>query len=190
MPRLKAEDNLAPVRNQIADLVASNSKVIEFGCGKGDLLIQLSTKIKTGLGIDKSRTAIENAIRKRDIGNIKNVEFVCTNLYRGYTPPDTYDYSVACLFFHVILPSKATYLLKKMGEFSDTLLICGFSHPITTKHKFLLWLDQRFSKHYGNFKEYQQQGNMIGLLERARCRKVRTFDTHIAFLKIYKVKCQ
>jgi len=33
--KLNVEDNLAPMRNQIVDLITPISKVIEFGCGKG-----------------------------------------------------------------------------------------------------------------------------------------------------------
>ncbi len=35
MVKLNVEDNLAPIRNQIVDLITPISKVIEFGCGKG-----------------------------------------------------------------------------------------------------------------------------------------------------------
>jgi hypothetical protein len=37
---IRAVDNLAPIRNQINSLVSSNSRVIELGCGDGDLLFK------------------------------------------------------------------------------------------------------------------------------------------------------
>jgi len=43
--KLNAADNLAPIRNQMSDLIAPSSTVIEFGCGNGDLLFRLSPKM-------------------------------------------------------------------------------------------------------------------------------------------------
>lgn len=169
------------------ELIDPHSEVIELGCGIGDLLLRLSPKIKTGLGIDTSRKAIDDAIRQRDKRNIHNVDFACTELGPAFPCPDTYDYSVASLFFHVVPLLEAVYLLNRMREISHTVLICGFSRPKTLDHKILMWLDQRFSKHYGNFKGYQEQGYMKGLLERVQCRKVITYNTHIPFLKIYEL---
>ncbi len=51
---INADNNTSLLHNQMSELVPLNSEVIELGCGKGDLLIKLSSKIKFGKGIDKS----------------------------------------------------------------------------------------------------------------------------------------
>jgi hypothetical protein len=169
------------------DFIEPRSRVIEYGCGKGDLLIQLSSKIQFGLGIDKSKTLIDYAIKEKEKMNISNVDFMCKELRPDYKHSDTYDFSMASLFFHVIPVSEAVYLLGKMREISDTVLICGLSRPNTPDQRFSMWLDQRFSSHYKNFKAYQMHGYFEGILPETDHSHMVTYDTHIPFIKIYKI---
>jgi ubiquinone/menaquinone biosynthesis C-methylase UbiE len=185
--KLKADDNLAPIRKQMMDLVEPNSKVIEFGCGKGDLLFTLAPKIQSGLGIDKSNALINDAIRQKQKRHISHIDFLCEALGNHFAPSETYDFSMASLFFHVIPTADAVYLLNIMREISDTTLICGFSQPDTLSQKLLLWLDQRFSGHYRNFRAYQKHGYMQGILAETKCTNVVEHDTSIPVVKIYKV---
>ncbi len=169
------------------DLIDPNSRVIELGCGNGDLLFKLSPQIKSGLGIDKSETLINQAIKQKKRKNISNVDFLCEELGDNYKHSETYDFSIASLFFHVIPMSESVYLLNKMSEMSDTILICGLSCPETLQQKFLLWLDQRFSGHYKNFKAYQKFGYMEGIFAETQCSNIVTHDTFIPFIKIYEI---
>ncbi len=75
--KLKSGDNLAPIRNQLMELIEPTSTLIEFGCGDGDLLFKLSQKIKYGLGIDKSNTLIDHALKQKERRNITNIDFIC-----------------------------------------------------------------------------------------------------------------
>jgi len=185
--KINAEDNISKLHNQMKELVSPNSAVIEFGCGKGDLLIQLSSKIRYGKGIDKSERLIETARKHKQTRSITNVDFVCKTLGKGNAEESRYDFSIASLFFHVISHKKAVYLLKRMTNISNSILICGFSRPRTFGERSLLWLDQRFSKHYKNFKEYQKKGYMEGLLKKANVTNSITYNTSIPFVKIYKI---
>jgi SAM-dependent methyltransferase len=178
---IKAKDNLARVWNQMADLITTNSKVIEIGCGSGNLLLALSPKIRSGLGIDISKTRIRQAKRKQ----ISNVAFQCKPAGEHFRLPEKYDFSIASLFFHVIPRSEALQLLEKMREVSDTLLICAFTPPGKLRHKFVLWLDQRFSGHYTNFMSYKNKGYMEGILAEMQFSDIISYDTDIPYIKIY-----
>ncbi|QNL48047.1 class I SAM-dependent methyltransferase [Olivibacter sp. SDN3] len=185
--KLRATDNLEPIKNQIMDLIDLNATAIEFGCGNGDLLFKLSPRIKYGLGIDKSKTLIDNAIKQKEQKNITNIAFLCKALGANYKHSETYDFSIASLFFHVVPVAESIYLLNKMQEISDNILICGFSCPETLQHKSLLWLDQRFSNHYKNFKAYQKFGYLEGILAETRCSIITSYNTFIPFIKIYRI---
>jgi len=185
--KLKAADNLASIRKQIVDLIEPNATVLEFGCGNGDLLLKLSSQIKSGLGIDKSKALIDQAVAEKKKRNITNVEFFCEELGRNYKYSETYDFSVASLFLHVIPVCESVYLINKMKELSTTMLICSFSRPETAYQKFVLWLDQRFSGHYRNFKAYQKLGYLEGLLEKTQYSNMITYHTFIPTVKIYKI---
>lgn len=185
--KLKASDNLAPIRKQMIDLVEPNAKVIELGCGKGDLLFTLAPKIQSGLGIDKSKTFIDAALQQKEKRNLSHIDFLCEELGDHFAPSETYDFSIASLFFHVIPTADAVYLLNTMKELSDTILICGFSQPDTLDQKSLLWLDQRFSGHYRNFRAYQKHGYMQGILAETQCSNIVEYQTSIPIIKIYKI---
>ncbi|HEY0054023.1 MAG TPA: methyltransferase domain-containing protein [Pedobacter sp.] len=95
---IKAVDNLAPIRSQINSLVSSNSRVIELGCGEGDLLFKLAPRIKSGLGIDKSESLIGSAIKQKQRNNIHNIDFIRKELGEDYMPCGIWDVSLASLF--------------------------------------------------------------------------------------------
>ena len=182
--KLKAENNLAPIRNQMMNLIEPNSTVIEFGCGNGDLLFKLSSRIKYGLGIDKSKPFIDAAIQQKRAMNLTNIDFRCEKLDSSYQHSGRYDYAIASLFFHVIPWSDSIYLMKKMQEISDKIVVCGFSRPETIQQKFLLWLDQKATSHYQNFKAYKKRGYLEGILSEIRGMEIATFDTPVPFVKI------
>ena len=185
--KLKAEDNLAPIKSKILNLIKPDSSVIEFGCGNGDLLLKLSSQIKYGLGIDKSKKLIDFAIQQKRLKNLSNINFRCQELSCNYKQSGKYDYSIASLFFHVIPWSDSIYLIKRMLEISDKIVICGFSRPETLQQKTLLWLDQKSTSHYQLFKAYKKRGYLEGLLSEFGSMKITTFDTHIPFVKIYVI---
>ncbi len=169
------------------DLIEPDSSVIEFGCGNGDLLLKLSPRIKYGLGIDKSKPLIDAAIQQQRMMNLSNVDFKCEELSSNYQQSEKYDYSIACLFFHVIAWSDSISLIHKMQKISDEIVICGFSRPETINQKLLLWLDQQFSGHFQNFKHYQKNGFMEKILSEIQGKEFSTFDTPIPFVKIYRI---
>ena len=119
---INADNNTSLLHNQMSELVPLNSEVIELGCGKGDLLIKLSSKIKFGKGIDKSEKHIQAARRQKQTQRINNIEFVCNTLGKDFRESRGYDFSVASLFFHVLSNDEAICLLKKNGDY--------IAHPI------------------------------------------------------------
>ncbi|SHI73901.1 Methyltransferase domain-containing protein [Tangfeifania diversioriginum] len=185
--KLKAKDNLAPIKNQIMDLIEPNSSVIEFGCGNGDLLFKLSSQIKYGLGIDKSKPLIDYAVQQKRIMNLSNVDFRCEKLDSSYQHSENYDYAIASLFFHVIPWSDSIYLIKKMQEISDKIVVCGFSQPVTLQQKTLLWLDQKATSHYKNFNAYQKNGYLDGIFRHIHYSNIIDYETPIPFTKIYSI---
>src|SRR5512133_1667570 len=65
---------------KITNLVAENSRVIDIGCGTGRLAFRLVGKCKSILAIDLSEKNITTALRTTDLLQIKNVEFIHSDL--------------------------------------------------------------------------------------------------------------
>jgi len=172
----------------MVELVLPNSKVIEFGCGNGDLLFKLAPRISDGLGIDLSESLIAYAEQRRLSEGMKNIVFERYDLAEEFKYDEDYDYAIASLLLHVMPQDKAIALLKRMLDISATSLICEFVKPENLKQSALLWMDQRFSGHYQNFKTYQQNNYMDGLLQKLPDCTVHCYDTFDPVIKIYKLK--
>lgn len=72
----KAVDSyLAPIRSQIGEIVESGSSVVELGSGWGSQLLQLSPKIKHGIGFDSNQKYVKFAQHKALQQGISNITF-------------------------------------------------------------------------------------------------------------------
>ncbi|KAA3615059.1 MAG: class I SAM-dependent methyltransferase [Calditrichaeota bacterium] len=179
---------LRPIRQQITELVEPNSTVVEFGCGNGDLLFNLSGKIHTGIGLDISEPLIAYCAKRKKKEGINNLEFEIKDLSKEFLPETKIDYSIASLFFHVLPWTETKELLKRIIGTSKTIIVCGFSKPENRRQNTLLWLDQRFTGHYHNYNSYKKNGfteGLINSIENIQYTKIDTFDP---LIKIYKIE--
>ena len=178
---------LLPIRLQLMESVEPNTTVIEYGCGNGDLLFKLAHKIQHGIGLDLSFQLIEYALKRKEKEAIHNLDFEVTDLTKSTFSPSKADYAIVSLLFHLLSKEEALVLLKKVIASSGTTLICGFHQPQNAWQNLLLWVDQRFTKHYSNFRGYQQKGYMEGLLNSIENLEYSTFDTFDPVIKVYKI---
>ncbi len=182
-----ADRYLSPIRAQICDMIQAQSEVIEFGCGNGDLLFKLAPHIKSGLGVDINTDLIDYANSKKSRGGVSNISFEVKDITDDLQQPRHYDYAIASLLFHVIPWSEAVELLGRMKAVANTIVICGFCKPTSKKDALLLWLDQRFSGHYANFKAFSRNGYMSALLDEVKPDSVKVIDTFDPVIKLYKI---
>ncbi|TWO33906.1 methyltransferase domain-containing protein [Seonamhaeicola sediminis] len=182
-----ADKYLTPLRSQIVDLVKPNTTVVDFGCGSGDLLFKLSNKITCGIGIDKSENLISYASKRAHIAKFQNLEFRISDIVKEPLIGLEKNYSIASLLFHVLDWEASTELLKKIISISETTIICGFCKPNSFKQNLLLWLDQRFTAHYSNYKNYSRKGFTEGLLNSIENIKYDTINTFDSCIKIYVI---
>jgi len=178
---------LQPIRNQIVDLVETNATVMEFGSGNGDLLFKLSDKILRGTGFDSSESLIDYADKIKDKRLIENLNFEVIDLVKESIPVQKVDYAIASLLFHILPWNFSIELLNKMINISGTTIVCGFSKPENFKQNFLLWLDQRFTRHYPKYKQYKKNGFMEKLIKSIENIEYQCIDTFDPVIKIYKI---
>ena len=178
---------LRPIREQIIELIEPNTSVIEFGCGNGDLLFKLSSKIRTGIGLDKSESLITYASNCKEKKDAKNLEFRIIDLAKESFSETKMDYSIVSLLFHILTWEDAAQLLNRIIAKSKTTIICGFSEPKNTRQSLLLWLDQRFTSHYSNYRTFKKKGFTEGLLNTIDNVEFTRFDTFDPVIKIYKI---
>lgn len=178
---------LSPVRHQIIELIEPKTTVVEYGCGNGDLLFKLSSKIQSGIGLDVSEQLISYARKRKEKENAINLDFRLADVVKENVAEIATDYSVTSLLFHILSWDQARELLKTQLACSKTVIICGFSKPENWRQGLLLWLDQRFTQHYSNFKMYRNQGFTEGLLNSIENLKYSKYDSFDPVIKIYKM---
>lgn len=178
---------LHPIRKQIVELIEPNTTVVEYGCGNGNLLFKLSAKIRIGIGLDKSESLIKHASNRRNKENIQNLDFKVIDLTKEPISTTKFDYSVSSLLLHILTWKDASELLKNIVAQSETTIICGFSKPESTRQRILIWLDQRFTSHYSNYRIFKKKGFTEGLLNTIDNIKITRFDTFDPVIKIYKI---
>lgn len=118
-----------PLRMQLAEMILPNSKLLEVGCGTGDLFYLVSRKITYGLGMESSMPLVRygrSKLRKQDIKNvaIRRARFPETLSYVA-----NFDVGVASLFFSTLTIQAAVDTLTKMTEVCGEILIAEFDSP-------------------------------------------------------------
>ena len=179
---------LKPIRLQIKSLIEPGATIIEYGCGNGDLLFKLADKIQSGIGLDIAKPLIAYARQRQKKAHIKHLDFKSVDIRLPLDSATRKDYSINSLLFHILTREDSKKLLKQQLNHTQTIIICGFSQPENWKQAVLLWFDQRFTKHYPNFKAFKQGGFTEGLLNSIAPLEYTTIDTFDPVIKIYIVK--
>ncbi|CAB9523486.1 expressed unknown protein [Seminavis robusta] len=218
MPNPKLVDRvLAPIRQQIQDLVVSTGKsskggpkmmrVLDVACGTGDQLFRLrrDNQIDYGLGIDLNPESIQYARERAqaaglvlyndDNDNHDCLEYRIQDLQdlqqQQQTETDNqFDIAMATLFFHVVPWPTAVSLLMTMSSMAPKLIVAAFVPGEKWQDKLLLWLDQRFTSHYAAFCHYLEKGSFEGLLQECdNCLEVeQVLLTNDATIRIYVLR--
>ncbi len=179
---------LAPIREQITELVPDGKSVIEYGCGSGNQLLRLSKKISKGVGIDVDQGLIKFATQSAANLAVSNINFIHQDLKESLNTPAFFDVSMTSLVLHVLPPQLADRLVQHMTSSSELVLICAFCKPTSRKDALLLWLDQRFSGHFRQFQDYMQKGYAEGIFNRNNVEVSRCIDTFDPVIKIYVLR--
>lgn len=151
---------LSPLRADLAKLIDKNSTVLEIGCGTGDLLFQVATKIKFGLGIDIDEGMIEFAELRRKERSLSHLKFDRADALT--LKPGKFDIATTTLCLHEMDQDVAFSVLGMMVGNSACVLVADYAAANTVSGRVGIEVDEFFSGHYRQFKRYRNAGGIPG----------------------------
>jgi len=63
--------------------IGTSENFLEIGCGTGVVSIAVAKRAKDGTGVDINEKAVENSKQNAEAQNVKNVEFLVSNVFRN-----------------------------------------------------------------------------------------------------------
>ena len=108
----------------------STDTILDFGCGTGDITLEIAGKTRKVTGIDYSDGMIDAAIQKAKEQNSGNVDFLKTDLFDINFLDHSFDVVTAFNVLHYISDKKRNYskvyeLLKPQGLFISSTACLG-----------------------------------------------------------------
>lgn len=158
-----ADRVLAPLRKELLERIDPEVRLLDIGCGTGDLMLRAAAGIASGHGIDLDTDMIEFADRQRIQRGLTHVRFQSGNAL--LLPLQTYDVSTSTLCLHEMTQPEACRLLAKMVGCSKKVLIADYSTPSGFSARLGIHIDELFSGHYRNFRAYSRQGEIPAYAE-------------------------
>ncbi len=180
---------LLPIRKEIFRLIPKNSSVIDVGCGTGSLLFLLSKKINYGLGIDISKSNIKFTQKKILKTNLSNLKFELADArFLGKIITKKYDIAILSMTLHSLDSGSQIEILEKLSKITNELIIIEYIIDCPLLRKFLMHLEEIFSGHYKNFRDYIKKGNLNLLMVGTGFKERRSLNTFDRGIKIFIYK--
>ncbi len=157
------------VRKIIQDFIDSNTSVLDIGCGTGELVLGLSHKAATAVGLDTNDEVLKCARIKSKRLQIENVEFVSKDANdAGFLSKTHYDYAVFSMVLHQFSLVEANQVLNSARRAAKYIILADFTIPLPKNG--VGWgakLIERIAggEHYDHFTEYQKQGGLKYFLD-------------------------
>ncbi len=180
-----ADRVLAPLRDELLALLPADGRVLEVGCGTGDLLRKSSTKIAHGLGVDTDCAMIDFAEQERQRMQLDNLTFRCMNALA--VKEQQFDVATSTLCLHEMPATLACETLAFMLEVAETVVIADYTRARSRAGRLSMELDEMISGHYGHYRRYRRAGEIPAYAERVNASVLQTTASVIDGIHIWKV---
>jgi SAM-dependent methyltransferase len=183
-----ADKVLSPIREAIIGLVSDGDKLLDVGCGTGDLLFRASQKIGFGLGVDLETDMIKFANAKKQRTKINNLEFSSEDIKSHKQLADyNFDIATSTLCLHEMTTNDAINTLKLLADTAPRIIIADYTTPRSLLSKASIEFDEFISGHYSRFRAYRRYGYLPYLAEQAGATIENTRATTIDGISIWEL---
>lgn len=168
--------------NKIKAVIKKDSKVLDVGCGTGRFARFLGEHYSRYVGVDLSRRNIATAKKYAELNKLSNTEFFHSSIQAFVeNTSERFDYSVITYVIHEVDESLRLDVLNSMAKVSDKIIIGDYLIPrpkglwsyINGVVEFVAG-----KEHYTNFKNYEKNGGLLPLIEKAGFKMLHEFKNH------------
>lgn len=183
-----ADKHLAPIREQIIQKFSSEDRVLDVGCGTGDLLFKAAGQLSYGLGVDLDAGMIAYAKNKKLNLGIENVAFTQGNVLDIRSElAVTFDVATTTLTLHEMASRMAIDVLRMMAEVSHKVLVIDFTDTNTFSGKWGIEIDELLSGHYAQFTAYRSAGGLPFIAGTAGLQIVSKWDMPFDGIRMWEI---
>jgi len=153
----------------IDELVPSDSTVIDIGCGPGALVLKLSAKCKSVVGLDKSAKMIAYASKQKEKIGANNVRFICEDAARkGILSGEHFSLAIICMCLHGMTHKERYSVIENCFTLTTKVIITDYLSQFPRN---IVGIAQNLieavegKESYKNFKEWQLHGGIDGFIK-------------------------
>lgn len=171
---------LSGLHGWVSSQVEAGQKVLDAGCGTGDLVLKMAPRAAEVVGIELSPAMVDYANRRIAAKGVDNasVELGDVSAALGSHGEGYFDLATMVLVLHEMPADARPTVLTELTRLARRVLCVDFSAPMTWNPA---GLANRFfelaagREHFGAFRDYQRRGGAPGIARDAglACRHVR-----------------
>jgi ubiquinone/menaquinone biosynthesis C-methylase UbiE len=163
---------LSGLHQYVADQIEPTGRILDVGCGTGDLVWRLVRKADEVVGLELSPAMVEYANERLAREPRSNASFLLGDATAAlaHLPDGHFDLATSVLVLHEMPTEAQAPLLSEVARVAQSLLCVDFRAPMPWN---LAGIRNRFLEitaglgHYRAFREFMRRGGSPGAAERA-----------------------
>jgi ubiquinone/menaquinone biosynthesis C-methylase UbiE len=163
---------LGRLHQLVADAVEPTGRVLDVGCGTGDMVWRLAPKAEEVVGVELSPAMVRFANERRSDGSWPHVSFVLGDVTRALAdrPDGHFDLATMVLVLHEMPTEALLPVLGEVARLARRVLCVDFRAPMPWNRAGLrnrLIEIAAGLEHYRAFRDFQRAGGVPGVAREA-----------------------
>lgn len=156
------------MRELIIEQLDEGCRLLDVGCGTGDLLFRARDKISYGLGVDLDAGMIRFANKRKTTLRVDHLHFGQADINKmPQLAQQSFDIASSTLCLHEMPIETAVQVLKTLAAHSQKILIADFIRAESRWSRLSIEFDELISGHYARFRRYRRAGGLPQLADHA-----------------------
>jgi SAM-dependent methyltransferase len=184
---------MAGLHGYVADHIGPGQKILDAGCGTGDLVFRLAPRATSVLGVDLSPAMVEYARKLAEPHGCDNVSFEIGDVASVLAdrPDASFDVATLVMALHEMPADARAPVLEALARAAREVVCVDFRVPMPRN---VAGLRNRFfelaagAEHYSTFRDFNRRGGTAGICVATglHCEHVRDLDG--ATLAIHRIR--